>query len=152
MKYVALILLAIYADFSLANAQLEIAKDQARIKMLERENKLAANKSKMASLKIEPIEITPKNYKQLNFGSKLLTCQASSFSWPIANFNSEIKDCTFKLNIANESEIQMFYATLNKMNSDGWKVDKNEVFNQDIQSPERIINIERWRFTKSNKL
>lgn len=147
--YAFIILLPMTAQSSY---EVDQAKKSLELKLERREVALKTNLEKINGLRVPHLIVdTSKPVPKMNFGNEVLKCYTSMFPWPVKDHQVERKDCTYKLNIANDTDINRFYATLEFMQSEGWEVEKSETHKQNRLSDTKIINEERYRFVRSKK-
>ena len=115
---------------------------------MQRENELIRLGNELNSLKVTVPKKQIIKPVTMDFGNETLHCVPGLFPWPIKEPNAHRKDCTFKLNIADENDIKKLYATLQLMKEQGWSVDKQEVYKQNRINDKNILNTERIRFIK----
>mgnify|MGYP000465813842 FL=1 len=148
MKSVIIIYLLLASSFAMATDKLQIAADDAKRVMMQREQELSRLGNQFKSMRVEVPAVENKSHDYMDFGNKTLHCASGLFPWPLKNPNVERKDCVYKLNIADEDDIKKLYATFQKMKQQGWTIDKQEVYEQHIINDDKILNTQRVRFIR----
>ena len=128
--------------------EIQIVKDalnKREAKRIKHQNVLKELSSKARELNQKNI-VVPNN--ELVFEQKPLQCVKKYFHWKTELDREHIKDCEFKYNIHDPSQVGGFYAAVQKMKDEGWTISESKLHKQLRLSDRVVLNYEHYRFIK----
>jgi len=130
-------------------SQLEQEVAKLKKKMDQRQSLVTSLKKSLLNLKRLKVNAFDPPVTIQKASATALVCKIGWFRWGGKKPDVEYKDCSYKYSPTKKEDVDRLAESIKLHMFEGWEIDRSELFNQNIITPNNIINIDRYRYIRN---